>query len=997
MVSRRGGRKSGGHLNLNVTKQGFTPINGPKRPLTPISAATNAIPAKRVAVNSAATVPELNGDEYHAAAVLASSSTVDGIPAATAHTYHPSDLFQTQTPLSPYEIPETPPASLVPNVQPMELPSDDSWMDEFVDLDGGVQGLDDTVKLLDGHHDSESPELSSQHIEQAFSELVTAPAEDVSPLEDDYGLDDSDDEDMIQLVEAPGDTSSRLPPLSVTQRTDKDSRSTKSYDSRLQHFTPAESQHADLKNTFEEPDLLDEDVDWDLVTACATKATTTTAEAKHTGIVSPNPSASSGMTPITRPPFPKKTRDRSVVVGLSTTIILRTCFRIGELLNAHTKCARDKQDVVMELFARIRNSSRESTSKTQHFELKDLFTDRKPFLYGAFKEWKNGGLVDSQTQALVGRDWKDKLCRCICKLVDDKKSPIGRSAQILSISETTWDDVHFALRIVTRDPGSEDGFSPKTQQADLDALIRERIEPWIEDCIHRRGRHVDCKPVSVEGQESFHLPTRLIAVGDGKDHPARLVESKDLLSLKPKPEYLALSYCWGRSNEPAKTTRANLQARKQRLEEHDFPKTIRDAIDLTRRMGIGYLWVDAICIIQPSSQDPYLGDWEEEASMMASYYANARCLISALAASDSSQGIFAERPAQRYPQTNTPISFDEARNETLYLPVDELVFHKQFNTQPLLTRGWCFQERLLSPRALHWAANCLYWQCQSLTQASEQDPEDKLPRFMPVFTRDEPQIFQRDAEFALTSSWLRAVVEYMRTHFTYLTDRLIAIESLGTRLAEIHGVEYFAGVFSSELTKGLLWGLMSDSESCEKLSYFPSWSWASSLSAISCPVQFEYAQNTRLKSLLRVGGRGEVFPPGCSAVDVGTPEKRSLRLEAPLLNIIPADVRAEFKQTHRLRSFKFMDESWSAEVEMIFDAPRLVPEDFGHAKVLMLSVLDYQTEVEMAGLIVRPQDAYYERVGFVSFKTPLEPSERSTKLTDLMARLEENRSHVILI
>ncbi|KAJ0338727.1 hypothetical protein KNSL1_012306 [Colletotrichum chrysophilum] len=471
MASRRGGRKSGGHLNLNVTKQCFTPINGPKRPLTPTSAATNAIPAKRVAVNSAATAPELDGDKYHASAVLASSSTVDDIPAEAAHTYHPSDLFQTQTPLSPYEIPETPSESLVPNVQPTELPSelpsDDSWMDEFVDLDGGVQGLDDTVKALDGHHDSESQELSSQHIEQASSELVPAPsedapaedapAEDVPPLEDDYGLDDSDDEAMIQLVEASGDTPSRLPPSSVTQRTDSDSRSARSYDSRLQHSTPAESQHAHLKNTYEQPDLLDEDVDWDLVTACATKATTTPAEAKHTGVVSPNPSASSSMTPITRPPFPKKTRDRSVVVGLSTTITLRTCFRIGELLNAHTKCARDKQDVVMELFARIRNSSRESTSKTQHFELKDLFTDRKPFLYGAFKEWKSGGLVDSQTQALVGRDWKDKLCRCICKLVEDKKSPIGRSAQILSISETTWDDVHFALRIVTRDPGSDDG------------------------------------------------------------------------------------------------------------------------------------------------------------------------------------------------------------------------------------------------------------------------------------------------------------------------------------------------------------------------------------------------------------------------------------------------------------------------------------------------------------------------------------------------------------
>ncbi|KAF3801582.1 hypothetical protein GCG54_00014798 [Colletotrichum gloeosporioides] len=454
MVGQRGGRKTGGRLNLNVTKQGFTPINGTKRPLTPVSAAGNATPAKRVTVDSATAALELNGDNTHAYDVLASSSTVDGIPAESRH---PPDSFPIQTQLSPYEIPETPPASLLSTVQTTELPSDDSWMNEFVDLDGDIQGLDAAFTASDDHHDDHSQELSTQHAEQSISELVSAPAEDVARLEDDYGLDESDEEDMIQLVEASGDNASRIPPSSVTQRTDNDSRSAESYDLRLQHFTPAKSEHADLENTFEEPDLLDEDVDWDLVTACATMATTTPAEAKHTGVVSPTYSASSGITPITRPPFPKKTRDRSVVVGLSTTVILRTCFRIGELLNAHTRCARAKQDVVMELFARIRNSSRESTAKTQHFELKDLFTDRKPFLYGSLKEWKSGGFVDSQTQALVGRDWKDKLCRCICKLVEDKKSPIGRSAQILAISETTWDDVHFALRIVTRDPGSDDG------------------------------------------------------------------------------------------------------------------------------------------------------------------------------------------------------------------------------------------------------------------------------------------------------------------------------------------------------------------------------------------------------------------------------------------------------------------------------------------------------------------------------------------------------------
>ncbi|KAF4807427.1 hypothetical protein CGCSCA5_v013425 [Colletotrichum siamense] len=515
---------------------------------------------------------------------------------------------------------------------------------------------------------------------------------------------------------------------------------------------------------------------------------------------------------------------------------------------------------------------------------------------------------------------------------------------------------------------------PETQDSDLNALIRNRIDPWTEDCLHQRGRHTNCKPVSIRGQETFHLPTRLIDVGNRNAPLAQLVETKDLLSIKPKPEYLALSYCWGQSNEPAKITRTNFQARKQRLEEWNFPKTIRDAIHLTRLMGIRYLWVDAVCIIQPSSQDQDLTDWEKEAPMMASYYSNARCLFSALAASDSGQGIFTERRAQKYPRKNSPI---------------------KFTYQPLLTRGWCFQERVLSLRALHWSANCLYWQCQSLTEASEQDPNEELPRAYPAVARDEPQIFQREAEFALTSSWLRAVVAYMRTDFTYLTDRLIAIESLGTRLAKIHGAEYFAGVFSSDLTRGLLWRLTGDLETSQKLSYFPSWSWASSTN--SGPVFFEHEQDDEFKSLTGVGGHGEVFPSAGSAMDFDTPEKRSLRLEAPLLEANPAKVRVEFDDPYGTRSSKFIDESSDAEVEMIFDAAHFVPQEFGPTKLLFLSVTEQQTEIAMFGLIVRPQEGYYERVGYVSFTMPLELSAGPTKLAELMARLEENRSHVILI
>ncbi|KAK2598787.1 hypothetical protein N8I77_012174 [Diaporthe amygdali] len=538
--------------------------------------------------------------------------------------------------------------------------------------------------------------------------------------------------------------------------------------------------------------------------------------------------------------------------------------------------------------------------------------------------------------------------------------------------------------------------APETVEADLASLIGERIIPWIDDCLHQRGRHQDCAGGTFRGEADFFLPTRLIDVGDGSQLPARLVETQDLLLTRPKPEYLALSYCWGQSNEPAKTTRAILQQRKKRLETWYLPKTIQDAIGLTRRMGVRYLWVDAICIIQADAEDPYFEDWEKEAFKMASYYAHARCLISALGASDSSQGIFTERLAQKYPQRNSPIAFDDARNQVLYVPVDDITFHIEFSSQPLLARGWCFQERILSPRALHWSTNCLYWQCQSMTQASEVDPEDTIPRPMPIMARDEPHIFRQDAEFALTRSWVRVAYTFLPTRFTYPTDRLLAIQSLGSRLAEIHGVDYFAGVFGSQLTKGLLWRLRFGSVDFEKLPFFPSWSWASCSTNSGSIPDFEETFSPG-RSLIRQDGRGRVFPPTGSAVDFSTPEKRSLRLEAPLVEVSPEVVRPEYSALLDLHSTKFKDESLQVEVEMTFDAPGLVPEKFGPTEVLLLSSREHQSEVVVAGIIVRPQEQYYERAGYVLLTMPLESTSGSAKLADLTAKLEQNRRHVILI
>jgi hypothetical protein len=46
-------------------------------------------------------------------------------------------------------------------------------------------------------------------------------------------------------------------------------------------------------------------------------------------------------------------------------------------------------------------------------------------------------------------------------------------------------------------------------------------------------------------------------------------------------------------------------------------KTYKDAIALTHALGISFLWIDSLCIIQDDA-----ADWEAESGNMASIYEN---------------------------------------------------------------------------------------------------------------------------------------------------------------------------------------------------------------------------------------------------------------------------------------------------------------------------------------------------------------------------------------
>ncbi|KAK1636969.1 hypothetical protein BDP81DRAFT_216550 [Colletotrichum phormii] len=458
---------------------GFMPINVPKRPLTPLSSVAISSPLKRLAVDA-----PVGPNIFDHGNLPTMPSEPSFLANSHIQQYFPGDLVQTpQTPPSPsgdaIEIPETPPTQTFSHVSVVESEAPECWMNKYVNLDKvGGEGFVPVKELPGEYHGDASETLSNVDEDpgKPFPELdvdrlAQSSSRSEETIEDDYDLEGFDEEELIQLLEGTGDKPPCLAPSSVIQKMDCDSRSASSFDSKLQFSEPDTSTSAiSPKADLAEPNLLDEDVDWDLVTECAATAADASPNQKSGSSIDSNPKEAQkeclSPAPFVRPPFPDKMRDRSVVVGLSSAMMMRTCFRIGELLNAQAKCSREKQDVFFELFARVIYSNRENVARVQHLQLRDLFTERQPFLSGVFKGWKSGGPVDDQSKVFLGPDGKNKLCRCVCKVSEDKKAAIGRSATILSIRETTWDEVQWAMRIVARDATSYD---------DVDTEVKESL------------------------------------------------------------------------------------------------------------------------------------------------------------------------------------------------------------------------------------------------------------------------------------------------------------------------------------------------------------------------------------------------------------------------------------------------------------------------------------------------------------------------------------------
>ena len=140
----------------------------------------------------------------------------------------------------------------------------------------------------------------------------------------------------------------------------------------------------------------------------------------------------------------------------------------------------------------------------------------------------------------------------------------------------------------------------------------ELIANWLHGC---DTGHLGCSV-----SESDTLPTRVIDVGPLS---ARAPKPYLLCAGRISGRFAALSHYWGTpsaSNPTFKTEKHNYDERQALMILEGMPALFRDAIITTWKLGIQYLWIDSICIIQDSKED-----WEAESAKMGSVYRNAYC------------------------------------------------------------------------------------------------------------------------------------------------------------------------------------------------------------------------------------------------------------------------------------------------------------------------------------------------------------------------------------
>ncbi|GAB1210565.1 hypothetical protein APSETT445_009360 [Aspergillus pseudonomiae] len=373
--------------------------------------------------------------------------------------------------------------------------------------------------------------------------------------------------------------------------------------------------------------------------------------------------------------------------------------------------------------------------------------------------------------------------------------------------------------------------APGCEPAKLSVSFAQRAENPLPPTVRSEGRTSDFARHWISICDQSHLscrrtgcvlPTRVIQLQVIREE----LKARLLVTSGEEARYAALSHRWSSSTSLRLTTQ-NLELLKKGIDLSELSRTFREAFEIAIGIGLQYIWIDALCILQDDDHD-----WAKESAKMGDVYRHADITINAFT---SANGI--GQCTTAYVPTNL-VDYACRVEGQMYVHEEDGgladVYELEGVTQ---TRGWIYQEEQLSRRRLYCGQHHLVWKCAEMWARNDRpfgfSGEEFDKPLMSGYPCSNSKLTLRQ--------WRQMVQTYTRRTLTYAAeDKLPAISGLAAVFEEgfpgHHLGPYLGGIWRCDLYRGLLWYRVGNSIGPDRRIDGPSWSWAS----WDGPIDFEF-------------------------------------------------------------------------------------------------------------------------------------------------------------
>lgn len=359
------------------------------------------------------------------------------------------------------------------------------------------------------------------------------------------------------------------------------------------------------------------------------------------------------------------------------------------------------------------------------------------------------------------------------------------------------------------------------------------LRSWLQGCakVHK-GLCFERAPQQAVAERSLPEEFRVIDV-----------QSMNILKMPGPLRYVALSYMWQQEGPDDIQLELSNTAQLETpggLSNVSLPTIISDTISLCRDLGETYLWIDRLCIVQDDA-----GSKHKQIQRMDVIYRSAIFTIAA-ALNDRGGGLPGYRGRPRKlsiwsPPRKCEVEGHGIDSDSVKMLVDSSLWN---------TRGWTFQERVLSRRRVYITDFQVIFEC-SQGHASEemtwvpQPPPKDLKKFFGqdsrIRLREQLHIRAFSPSEGSAGSWVyhrtnavslpeyfSVVEDYTCRQLSFGSDILNAFSGVGNALSQALQTKTVFGLPEKYLPQAMMWSCYGDATTRPETPQIPSWSWASS-------------------------------------------------------------------------------------------------------------------------------------------------------------------------